>query len=76
MKSPSENTWHAADAAYQAHHGRGPHCIAADITQGERGRCTVGQALWSTYVEAGLPPFFTPSTSNGASTCASTSPAQ
>ncbi len=49
--------WHAADAAYLAHHFRCPHCIAAGATQGERARCVVGQALWTAYVEAGLPLF-------------------
>ncbi len=68
--------WHAADSGYQAHHNRCAHCIAAGATQGERGRCTVGQALWSTYVDAGLPTFFNPAITKGTSACASTSPAQ
>ncbi len=51
--------WHAADRAYQRHHGACSHCRAAGMAPGQRERCAEGQALGAAYLQAGNPPHFT-----------------
>jgi len=50
--------WHAADKAYQAHHGACAQCRAAGVNPAGQARCAAGAALWAAYQEAGDPPHF------------------
>jgi len=51
----SPTDWHAADAAYQAHHFNCPTCIAAGRGSRYGLRCGLGATLWRAYVQADQP---------------------
>ncbi|MBL5979775.1 hypothetical protein JAO85_21075 [Comamonas sp. NyZ500] len=40
------------DKAYIAHHFNCPTCCAAGLSGGKQARCTHGQQLWETYLQA------------------------